>query len=187
METAALVETLRQEVRRLADRVMVTEDAVGSIEDGLAGAAGLVERIALDQDAFESAEVASEDAKDSGPSVEEMTPDLDVLIPWVEANVSGWCERRAATKTEASRGIKWCRRWYEHPEAVTRLWVVRAAQLEAAEAGPVAVAMYLRDCFDYHVSVLTGPDGPFHNCNLHDHLTSVKEEDRYLPTAELSL
>lgn len=185
-DSAAELATLRQELRRLHERVAVTEDAVASIEDGITGTADVIETAIRERAATGEASEDSDDEKKKkkGPDPAAMTPNLADLVPWVHANVSSWCERATARHAAGTgRGIKWCARWYEHPEAVTRLWVVRAAQIEAAEAGPLAVAAYLRDFFDYHLGILTDANGPFHDCSLTQHL-ATNPEPRYLPTTD---
>lgn len=119
-----------------------------------------------------SSEVLS--AADNGPPV------LDVLRPWVMANVSDWCERKVAAG--GGGGTRWCSRWDLHPEAITRLWALRAQQLIAAAEGASALSGYLRDHFDHHVGVLTGAGGPFHACTPEKHSPPNSHDRRYLPT-----
>ncbi|MBT0568614.1 DUF4913 domain-containing protein [Williamsia sp. CHRR-6] len=113
-------------------------------------------------------------AADNGPPV------LDVLRPWVMANVSDWCERKVAAG--GGGGTRWCSRWDLHPEAITRLWALRAQQLIAAAEGAAALSGYLRDHFDHHVAVLTGAGGPFHACTPEKHSPPNSHDRRYLPT-----
>ena len=113
-------------------------------------------------------------AADNGPPV------LDVLRPWVMANVSDWCERKVAAG--GGGGTRWCSRWDLHPEAITRLWALRAQQLAAAAEGASALSGYLRDHFDHHVGVLTGAGGPFHACTPEKHSPPNSHDRRYLPT-----
>lgn len=114
-------------------------------------------------------------AADNGPPV------LDVLRPWVMANVSDWCERKVAAG--GGGGTRWCSRWDLHPEAITRLWALRAQQLIAAAEGASALSGYLRDHFDHHVGVLTGAAGPFHACTPEKHSPPNAHDRRYLPTS----
>ncbi len=108
-------------------------------------------------------------------------PVLDVLRPWVMANVSDWCERKVAAG--GGGGTRWCSRWDLHPEAITRLWALRAQQLIAADEGASALSGYLRDHFDHHVGVLTGASGPFHACTPEKHSPPNAHDRRYLPTS----
>ncbi len=83
--------------------------------------------------------------------------------------------------------MRWCARWYEHPEAITRLWALRAQQLIAADEGASALSAYLRDHFDHHIGVLTGQTGPFHACLPEKHEPASTAERRFLPTAHAPL
>lgn len=179
-ELASLVESLRQELRKLGARVGAVEGGFDAIETSLSQAAALAESdIAAPLD-------EQGEADESGPQEDDgssLIPDLAVLRPWVAANISSWCERQMMSNARGGgRGIRWCSRWDEHPEAISRLWVVRAVQLDAAQQGPVAVSQYLRDCFDHHLAVLTDANGPFHNCSFTEHLSEQRGTPRYLPT-----
>lgn len=179
-DPAVQLEALRQQVAALTDTLArhsdaldVHGDALTALEDGLTAAA-------------DEHTARTDSADDTNPEPIAAVPDLDVLRPWVQANISAWCERRVST-TPASRGIHWCARWDLHPEAITRLWAVRAAQLDAAQNGPAAVSDYLRDHFDHHLGVLTGEHGPFHKCTPTQHTTPKNADDRYLATTTPAL
>ena len=63
---------------------------------------------------------------------------------------------------------RWCARWWEHPEAVSRLEALWEA-FESARRDPApAMSSWWRDHVDHHMAVLTGPYGPFERCH---HLT----------------
>lgn len=177
-EMSAVIETLRQEVRALQERVGVVEDGFDVIEDGLSQSPTAAPEV------DDTAEAGSDEAQEQWDE-KAMVPDLSVLIPWVQANITSWCERQATSASGGgTRGVQWCSQWHEHPEAITRLWLVRAAQIDAVANGPVAVSAYLRDHFDHHMSVLTDAKGPFHNCTWEKHLKeTVRGGGRYLPTA----
>lgn len=175
-DLAAQIEMLRQQLAAVSDSVLQHSDALTALEDGMAAVA--------EESALQAATEAdsSEEPNGKGPQTS-LTPDIDVLRQWVAANVSEWCERRIAT-TAAARGIHWCGRWDLHPEAVSRLWAVRAAQIAAAEAGPAAVSDYLRDHFDHHLGVLTGEHGPFFKCTPDNHVATKSEAtSRFLVSA----
>ncbi|GAB21606.1 hypothetical protein GOPIP_010_00730 [Gordonia polyisoprenivorans NBRC 16320 = JCM 10675] len=110
-----------------------------------------------------------------------LTPDLSVLREWVDRNVSQWCERQISLVT-GRPGVRWCAQWDQHPEAITRLWVCRAFQLEAVKEGRAAVSVYLRDHFDHHLSVLTSATGPFRCCTPDKHELPRSGHPRYLPS-----
>jgi hypothetical protein len=73
-----------------------------------------------------------------------------------------------------SRGVLWCPRWWEHPEAVGRLRAMaeawRAVQATITDEGRgTAEARYYRDMFDPNWRELTSPEGPFHDCTPEHH------------------
>jgi hypothetical protein len=61
--------------------------------------------------------------------------------------------------------LRWCPKWWLHPEAVTRLtgcWL----SWEAFRLDPATgISDWLRDHLDYHLSVLTDQRGPFFQCS----------------------
>lgn len=103
--------------------------------------------------------------------------DVKVLYGWVQDNIAEWAQRKVVT-TNSSGGFRWCARWLEHPEAVTRLWALRRAWAEAVVQPGAAMTAYFRDCFDPTMNLLSSESGPFHSCSPHTH-TVVD----YLPSA----
>lgn len=68
-------------------------------------------------------------------------------------------------------GGSWCSRWWEHPEAVTRLEAVWEAFEVMRLQPPPSLSTWLRDHFDPHMRALTLPYGPFYRCAAEDHRT----------------
>ncbi|MGV9679146.1 DUF4913 domain-containing protein [Nocardia sp. NPDC003482] len=102
--------------------------------------------------------------------------DMDALLEWVIANIGEWAQRklpRSATST-ANGAICWCSQWYEHPEAITVLWSLRRAWLEAVVQPGAAMAVYLRDFFYPLLRTLTDPAGPFYACTPDTHDPDAK-------------
>lgn len=102
--------------------------------------------------------------------------DMEVLLDWVITNVGTWAQRklpRSATST-ANGAICWCSQWYEHPEAVTVLWSLRRAWLEAVVQPGAAMAVYFRDFFYPLLNTLTNPAGPFYACTPDNHDLDAK-------------
>jgi len=65
----------------------------------------------------------------------------------------------------ASRTNRWCRGWWLHEEAVTRLEALWEA-FEALRREPApALSTWIRDHLDHHMAMLTREDGPFAQCN----------------------
>ncbi|MFF5035693.1 DUF4913 domain-containing protein [Nocardia salmonicida] len=102
--------------------------------------------------------------------------DMEVLLDWVIANIGTWAQRklpRSATST-ANGAICWCSQWYEHPEAVTVLWSLRRAWLEAVVQPGAAMAVYFRDFFYPLLNILTNPVGAFYACTPDNHDPDAK-------------
>lgn len=64
----------------------------------------------------------------------------------------------------------WCHRWWEHPEALTRLDVLWGAFEVMRLEPPPSMSTWMRDHFDHHMSVLTREEGPFARCNTGDRI-----------------
>ena len=164
----ATLATMQDQLARVSESTTLHAQALDSLE-----------RLADTAPATEAVEQADPDyatPEPPGTAAQSGPPDLAVLIPWVEANVSGWCERKLSNSGQGD--VRWCTRWYAHPEAITRFWVLRAVQIAAASEGPEAVSAYLRDHFDHHVGVLIAPTGPFNRCTADLH----EPHRRYLTT-----
>lgn len=109
-------------------------------------------------------------ATPAGAGVDQI--DMEVLLDWVIANIGEWAQRklpRSATST-ANGAICWCSQWYEHPEAVSVLWALRRAWLDAVVQPGAAMATYFRDYFYPLLNTLSNPAGPFYACTpeIHD-------------------
>lgn len=69
---------------------------------------------------------------------------------------------------EVDTTYMWCTRWWEHPEAVARLWALYLAWAELhnpestdAATGPI---VWQKDYLDYTLDRLRDPSGPFGGC-----------------------
>jgi hypothetical protein len=95
-------------------------------------------------------------------------PDLRVLHAWVEAHIAPLV--RKTTTTGEGGGIRWCRRWWEHHDAVERfIGLYLAYQELSGDESVTWLSVYLRDHLDPHIGVLTSPYGPFYACNPREH------------------
>ncbi|MBA8827787.1 hypothetical protein FHX42_005194 [Saccharopolyspora lacisalsi] len=89
---------------------------------------------------------------------DESAVDMDELLGWVHGLVIPLYQRSLKYAT-------WCPAWFEHPEAVFRLELVRRAWEEAVVADEgSAMSTWMLHHLDPHMSVLTSPTGPFGEC-----------------------
>ena len=73
---------------------------------------------------------------------------------------------------EPSTAAMWCEQWFEHPEAVARLWALYLAwltrcNLEDAEGDYTGPVVWQLEYLDPTLAQLRGPDGPFAGCTSH--------------------
>lgn len=96
-------------------------------------------------------------------------PDMAVLHAWVETHIAPMT--RKTTTTGEGGGIRWCRQWWEHHDAVERFIALFLAfkELSAAAESATWLSVYLRDHLDPHLAVLTSPYGPFYACSPRKH------------------
>ena len=86
-------------------------------------------------------------------------------------NVADWLhDYLLPTYRRRQLHARWCRRWWEHAEAISRLEIWQACEAMRSD-GATGMAVWWRDYADPHLWVLTDPDGPFFDCdaaqNLH--------------------
>lgn len=98
--------------------------------------------------------------------------DMAVLFEWVRLHIGDWAQRKLARTTGSASGWIWCAQWFEHPEAVTMLWLLRGAWLEAVIQGRPALLAYFRDCYYPTLRFLSDPQGPLHACTAEEHKDS---------------
>jgi hypothetical protein len=183
-QLAAEVVALRRQLNALSTSHERTADTAARAVQGLDD---LEEQLTTAARGIEDAaqlHPAGDDNPDGGqpeaPETGAAGPDaLDVqeLYAWVQDNISEWAQRKVVT-TNSSGGFRWCARWIEHPEAVTRLWALRRAWAEAVVEPGAAMTAYFRDCFDPTINLLSAESGPFHSCSPHTHT-----EADFLPSA----
>ena len=108
-------------------------------------------------------------------------PDLSVLHAWVETHIAPLT--RKTTTTGEGGGVRWCKRWWEHHDAVERFLALFLAfeELSAAEESATWLSVYLRDHLDPHLSTLTSPYGPFYACS------PLRHSDAYQPLGHAEL
>ncbi|GAA4009790.1 hypothetical protein GCM10022247_34910 [Allokutzneria multivorans] len=112
--------------------------------------------------------------QDQDEPAADVTPQLLVLHEWVGHHLAPWA--RKVTVTGEGGGIRWCRRWWEHPDAVVRITALFLAYSElCTEDSAVWLSVFLRDHMDPHVGVLTSPIGPFNSCTPTRHSSAVEQ------------
>jgi hypothetical protein len=95
-------------------------------------------------------------------------PELAVLHAWVAVHIAPLVRRISAT-TEGA-GIRWCRQWWEHDDALTRFQALYLAFDELSQDESATwLSVYLRDHLDPHLATLTSPYGPFYTCHPDRH------------------
>ena len=60
---------------------------------------------------------------------------------------------------------RWCRRWWEHAEAISRLEAIWQAWESMRYDGATGMAVWWRDYADPHLRVLLDESGPFFDCD----------------------
>ena len=79
------------------------------------------------------------------------------------------------------RNGKWCKQWYLHPEAVSRVEALWRAWEHFRLDPATGMSVWWRDHADPHMAVLLSQKGPFHPCNNDRHHTPEPFECDYAP------
>ncbi|MFI9203734.1 DUF4913 domain-containing protein [Streptomyces sp. NPDC053048] len=90
--------------------------------------------------------------------------ELSALALWVEYVLA------ACYLTEVSSSAPWCTRWFEHPQAVTRLhalWLAWQELTTPESGGYTGPSVWARDHLDPCIGQLRDPSGPFAACMTH--------------------
>jgi hypothetical protein len=99
--------------------------------------------------------------------------ELATLHAWVQAHIAPLV--RKTTTTGEGGGIRWCRNWPAHHDAVERFTALYLAyQQLSADPAPVWRSVFLRDHLDPHLATLTSPYGPFYACTPRKHSDAVE-------------
>lgn len=139
--------------------------AQAEAEDKLLVAVALYEAA---ERAVARAEASLEEARGTAAEPATMYEDAD---EWLR----GWL-----LPTWRRQGRKWCAKWWLHAEAVSRIEAIWRAWEALRLDGTLGPSVWWRDHADYHLGILTSPDGPFARCSheksrhqLIDPLTAV--------------
>lgn len=93
---------------------------------------------------------------------------------WVKTWLGTIVERRV------SNTKRWCPQWFQHPEAVSRLWTCYMGFRQVQDSGnALDFSNWQLDHLDRHITYLMSADGPFAGCSPHRH-----SHPRQLPIAE---
>lgn len=79
------------------------------------------------------------------------------------------------------RNGKWCRQWFLHPEAVSRVEALWRAWEHFRLDPATGMSVWWRDHADPHMAVLLSQKGPFHPCNNGRHHTPEPFESDIAP------
>jgi len=102
------------------------------------------------------------------PAAGQDAPPPQPLYGSVEAWVTGFF--LPIFKRPLGGEYRWCREWWQHAEAITRLTALWHSW-EALRLQPgTGMASWLRDHLDHHLPVLMGRTGPFAQCNEDEHI-----------------
>jgi Domain of unknown function (DUF4913) len=111
-----------------------------------------------------------------------ITPGQDApepLYPGVESWVTG--QFLPVYRRPLGGEYRWCRRWWEHAEAIIRLTALwhswEALRLEPG----TGMASWLRDHLDHQMPVLMGRAGPFAMCSEDEHIQPREARARLAP------
>ncbi len=87
---------------------------------------------------------------------------------YVDQYLSQVIERRLATG--AASGALWCRQWWAHPEALSRIYALwRAWETLRISDPATGMSIWWRDHLDPHLNALTNETGPFTRCRPDKH------------------
>jgi hypothetical protein len=101
------------------------------------------------------------DSGDAGSATE--TPTLSAVHAFVERHIAPLV--RKTTTTGEGGGIRWCRQWWRHIDAVHRFTALLIVWTELSHQDDLTwLSGYYRDHLDPHLATLTSPFGPFHAC-----------------------
>jgi len=97
--------------------------------------------------------------------------DFATLYTWVHIHVATITERKVSKSSgsESGVGVRWCTRWYDHDEAVSRLEALRRAWEEHVVKPGASMSTWYLTHYDPHITALTAPGGPFWQCSPGHH------------------
>ena len=151
--------------------------AVGVGVDAAAGA-GAPDGSAPGLAAAQAPEPAGAGASAAAHVAEEPELGCESLEQWVtEVLAATYCRR-------VTGQFRWCAQWWRHAEAIVRLEALWRSW-EALRVDPLlGMATWHRDYLDSQLPVLTGPTGPFADCQPDRHFEPEQPELPLMPAPE---
>ncbi|HEY8719442.1 DUF4913 domain-containing protein [Pengzhenrongella sp.] len=154
---ASAAESVEKARRAIDHRDATARDRERQLEETAAAVERADENLTM---ALATAARVNDAAEDAPPT--NYYPNVYVFVPEFLATIY------ARTITRQSK-IRWCARWWMHPEAVARLDGLWKA-FEALRVDPgTGTSLWWRDHADPCMAHLTSSDGPFQRCNGEDH------------------
>ncbi|KAA2261521.1 DUF4913 domain-containing protein [Solihabitans fulvus] len=178
-EMLARIRRLEVQITGLGVRITQASNRAERVAEGLDDLEGALGQLDVAvRELLQSASDTEDDQESQLPTLATSADDLvpgidpawDVLVPWVEAMIAS--RVRKVSTTGEGGGIRWCSRWFDHPDAVERFWAIYLAWTEAVTAAPKSptwLSVWLRDHLDPHLAVVTDPAGPFFACTTYQH------------------
>lgn len=77
-------------------------------------------------------------------------------------------------RRQLGHGRTWCRAWWAHAEAITRLEALWRSWEHLRLEPALGMSVWLRDHADPHMAVLLDPDGPFKGCSPDRHAARLE-------------
>lgn len=137
--------------------------------------ASAVRRLRRCQDAAVAAAAAAGGAEPDGTAGDDTGG--QAARPLQYDNSADWLEQYLLVIWRRQSGITWCSRWFLHGEAWTRIEALWRSWEYLRWEGPLGMSVWWRDHADYHLRELTGPSGPFENCQAgHDPIPPLPAE-----------
>lgn len=108
----------------------------------------------------------SSDPAATGPVTDEDAP--EPVYDGVESWVTG--QFLPVYRRPLGGEYRWCREWWQHAEAITRLTALWHAWESLRLQPGTGMASWLRDHLDHQLPLLLGRGGPFAQCSEEEHI-----------------
>lgn len=140
-----------------------TDTDVATLHARVDELAALVARLSAELEDFAAVVNIAGDATDGRPTVQ--TPMYDTLDAWVRDYFAPMFSRPIGGE------IRWCPRWQEHAEAVSRLESLWRAWESLRLEPALGMVTWYSSYLDQQLPVLLGRSGPFSQCSAERHAT----------------